>query len=141
MAQANNANRQTRKMNAAPDGAFQSWSQPSQNKNLAIVVRAPNRKRFTLVTKEGQVTEAGKYWYEQLHQVTAPTIYRYEQPLINDTHVETWDGRQIKVRQRNKDNTWTILKPGINYFKYNRSEFIINVPYLLTEKTEWSESC
>ena len=83
MAQANNANRQTRKMNAALDGAFQSGSQPSQNKNLAIVVRAPNRKRFTLVTKEGQVTEAGKYWYEQLHQVTAPTIYRYEQPLID----------------------------------------------------------
>jgi hypothetical protein len=141
MAQANNANRQTRKMNAALDGAFQSGGQPSQNKNLAIVVRAPNRKRFTLVTKEGQVTEAGKYWYEQLHQVTAPTIYRYEQPLIDNTDVETWDGRRIKVRQHNKkDNTWTILKPGINYFKYNRSEFLIEVPYVISEKNEWSES-
>ena len=134
MAQANNANRQTRKMNAALDGAFQSGNQPSQNKNLAIVVRAPNRKRFTLVTKEGQVTEAGKYWYEQLHQVSAPTIYRYEQRLINDTHVETWDGRRIKVRQHNKkDNTWTILKPGINYFKYNRSEFLIEAIMLMRE--------
>lgn len=129
-----------RRMIASLDGAFQFGSQPSQNKNLAIVIRTPNRKRYTLVTKEGQPTDAGRYWYEQLHQVAAPTIYRYEQPLINDTHVETWGGRQIRVRTKNRrDNTWTITASGRNYFKYNRSEFVVDVPYVLSEENELTD--
>jgi hypothetical protein len=124
------------RMIASLDGAFQSGSQPSQSRNLAIVLRTPNRKRHTLVTKEGQPTDAGRYWYEQLHQVAAPTIYRYEQPLIDDRYVETWDGRRIAVRSKNSDNTWTITAAGRNYFKYNRSEFIVDIPYVISKESE-----
>ena len=137
MAQANNNNpnnRRQRAMQASLDGAFQAGSQPSQLQNLNIVIRTPNRKRHTLVTKEGQVTEAGRYWYEQLNQVPAPTIYRYEQPLIEETHVRAWDGRQIRVRTKNRDNTWTITAAGRNYFRYNRTEFIVGVPVLMAEQ-------
>ena len=94
----------------------------------------PNRKNITLVTKDGKATDAGKYWYENLHNVPAPTLYRYKQPLIRDTHVKRFDGKEIAVRKWSKtDGDWIITAAGRDYFKYNRSEFVVDVPYVRGE--------
>ena len=68
MAQAFRANRRNRAMDESLSSTFNVGSQPVQQKNNAIVVPAQNRKRYTLVTKEGPATEAGKYWYNDLKQ-------------------------------------------------------------------------
>ena len=66
-----------------------------------------------------------------MNNVPAPTLYRYEQPLIRDTHVKRFDGREIQVRKWNKaEGNWTITPAGQDYFKYNRSEFVVDVPYV-----------
>ena len=131
MAQAIRGNRRSTAMEALLSRAFDVGSQPEQNRNNAIVVTAPNRKKFSLITKDGQVTAAGKYWYENLNNVPAPTLYRYEQPLINETHVKRFDGSDIKVRNWNKtEGNWAITAARRNYFKYNRSEFIVDIPYV-----------
>ena len=53
MAQAFRANRRNRAMNESLSSAFNIGSQPQQQRNNAIVVPAQNRKRYTLVTKDG----------------------------------------------------------------------------------------
>ena len=87
MAQAFRSNRRNQAINDSLSSAFDLGIQPGQKRNNAIVMTTPNRKHITLVTKDGKATDAGKYWYENLHNVPAPTLYRYEQPLIRDTHV------------------------------------------------------
>ena len=134
MAQAFRANRRNRAMNESLSSAFDIGSQLVQQRNTAIVVPTQDRKRYTLVTKDGTPTEAGKYWYENVHNVPAPTLYRYEQPLIRDTHVKRFDGKEIAVRKWSKtDGDWIITAAGRDYFKYNRSEFVVDVPYVRGE--------
>ena len=118
MAQAFRANRRNRAMNESLSSAFDIGSQPVQQKNNAIVVPAQNRKRYTLVTKDGTPTEAGKYWYNELNNVPVPTVYIYEQPLIWDTHVKRFDGSFVQVRKWIKaEGSWTITAAGQDYFK------------------------
>ena len=58
MAQASRSNRRGRSaMNALLSSAFDVGIQPAQNKNLAIVVKAQNGKKFNLVTQEGKATD------------------------------------------------------------------------------------
>ena len=75
MAQAFRANRRNRAMNESLSSAFNLGSQPQQQRNNAIVVPTQDRKRYTLVTKDGSPTEAGKYWYNELNNVPVPTVY------------------------------------------------------------------
>ena len=87
MAQAIRSNRHGRAaVNAPLSSAFEIGIQPEQNENLATAVTTRNRKKFPLATKEGQVTDAGRYLYEELHKVPVPTLYQYEQPLYG-THM------------------------------------------------------
>ena len=54
--------------------------------------------------------------------------------MIRDTHVKRFDGKEIAVRQWGKaDGDWTITAPGRDYFKYNRSEFVVDVPFVRGE--------
>ena len=134
MAQAFRGNRRNQAINDSLSSAFDLGIQPGQKRNNAIVLTTPNRKNITLVTKDGKATDAGKYWYENLHNVPAPTLYRYEQPLIRDTHVKRFDGKEIAVRKWSKtDGDWIITAAGRDYFKYNRSEFVVDVPYVRGE--------
>ena len=101
MAQAIRSNRRGRAaMNTSLSRAFEIGIQPEQNKNLAIVVTAQNRKKFPLITKEGKVTDAGRYWYEGLHKAPDPTLYQYEQPPMWDTHVQPFGSNIIQVRKK-----------------------------------------
>ena len=110
--------------------AFNAGTQPQRYRgsNLGIFVQIPSGRKITLVNKNGHVSPAGKIWYVDLHQVEVPKLYQYEQPLMHDMYVTAWDGSTHKVRQRNTDGTWTILKVGEPYFRYNQVEYIVDVP-------------
>ena len=63
-----------------------------------------------------------------------PTLYRYEQPLIRDTHVKIVGGKDTAIRTWGKtDGDWITTAAGRDYFKYNRSEFVVDVPYVRGE--------
>ena len=55
-------NRRGRTMNVSLSSAFDVGIQLDQNRNSAIFVTSPNRKKFTLVTKEGKTTDTGQCW-------------------------------------------------------------------------------
>ena len=115
--------------------AFQAGIQPVRYKsNLGIFIQIPSGRKFELVSKNGKVSAAGKIWYEELHQVDVPKLYQYEQPLINEVSVTAWDGSPVRVRKKNADGTWTILKAGEPYFRYNRNEYVVDIPYAMTEE-------
>ena len=59
MAQAFRANRRNRAMNESLSSAFNIGSQPQQLRNNAIAVPGQNRKRYTLVTKDGTANRGG----------------------------------------------------------------------------------
>ena len=99
MAQTFRGNRRSGAMNASLSSAFDVGIQPEHNRNNDIVVKAPTRKSFTLVTKEGNTTDAGQYWYEELLPIPVPTLFQYEQPLIWDTHVKWFDGQYLKSQE------------------------------------------
>ena len=114
--------------------AFQAGTQPSKNRtNLGISIIGPQGRKHPLVDGSGRATPAGKIWYEELNQVEVPKLYRYEQPLIDGVAIEAWDGTRIPVRKRNADGSFTILKDGEAYFKYNRSEYIVEMPYPMSK--------
>ena len=49
---------------------------------MKVVLRLPTNRFETLVSADGTVSDAGRYYYQQLG-VAEPTIFAYEQPLIN----------------------------------------------------------
>ena len=115
--------------------AFRFGTQPQRYKaHAGIFVQVHTGRKIELVSKHGRVSPAGKIWYEELHQIQPPKLYRYEQPLIDDEAVEAWDGTRIRVRRKNNDGTWTIFKAGEPYFRYNKSEYIVDVPYVMAAK-------
>ena len=140
MAQATRTRRPNTRANQMPlkdllAEAFRFGTQPQRYKaHAGIFVHVQTGRKIELVSKDGKVTPAGKIWYEELHQVEPPKLYRYEQPLIDDVAVKRWDGTEIRVRRRNADGTYTILKEGEAYFQYNKSEYIVNVPYVLAKE-------
>ena len=77
----------------------------------------------------GHVREAvsrPKGFYQQLG-IAAPTIFAYEQPLIDNKRVQAFDGSRKLVQRMTADG----LRPtpiGIEYFKYNRHSFRVEYP-------------
>ena len=62
------------------------------NKTTArVTLQLPTNRYETLVSPDGTVSDAGKYYYEQLG-IAAPSIFAYEQPLINNKWVNTFTG-------------------------------------------------
>jgi hypothetical protein len=96
----------------------------SQGRYLVV-----NGRRRKLIEASGKVTEAGRIYYEILG-IDPPRLYAYEQPLIDDKWVMGFSGREILVRRR-VNGAWTITKEGENYFRFNRDEFLLEVPYVV----------
>ena len=99
------------------------------------------KKPIVLVKGDGTVTKEGKYVYQQMG-VAAPTIYPYEQGLINGKWVKNFPGaasaKTLVVGRGGKPTA-----KGENYFKYNRDEYHAEFPVRLarpgkkqTEKNE-----
>ncbi len=101
--------------------------------SYAHIVRAPDGRRIPPMGVDNKPTKEGVVYYRLLG-VPPPTLYNYHQPLINDRWVEGYDGRRIKVRERNEDGSWRILAKGVGYFRYNRVEYLAQVPYVLARR-------
>ena len=95
----------------------------------AQFVRAPDGRQISLMGIDNKPTKEGAVFYRLLG-VEPPKLYDYHQPLINDRWVMSYDSQRIKVRERNDDGTWRITPKGVGYFRYNRVEYLANVPYL-----------
>ena len=95
-------------------------------------VRAQDGRQIRLQGPDNKLTPAGKaYW--RLRGMPAPSLYDYSQPLLNDAYVMAYDGSTIKVRQRNA-GSWRVTAKGEGYFRYNPTEYLANVPYLILKK-------
>ena len=94
-------------------------------------IRAPDGRQIRLQGPDNKLTPEGRaYW--QLRGIEAPSLYNYDQPLLNDTHVMAYDGSKIKVRDRTADG-WRITPKGLGYFRFNPTEYLANVPYIKAE--------
>lgn len=100
-------------------------------RNSGQYVRAEDGRRIPLIGSDNRSTAAGKRYFELLG-VPPPSLYNYDQPLHNDKWVIGNDGRKILVRKR-PHGEWEITPQGENYFKYNRSEYMPRVPYLVAK--------
>ena len=115
------------RMNAKIDAAIRNGNAAYLQKRTAkVMLRLPTNKFETLVSTDGTVSDAGRYYYEQLG-IAAPTIFAYEQPLLHGKWVKTFDGGKKQV-QRMGDDGWEPTAVGLQYFKYNRYSFRIEYP-------------
>ena len=72
------------------------------------------------------MTEEGKEYYDVLGEAY-PTIYPYEQGLINGKWVKGFDGKMHMV-SRFLGGEWVVTPKGANYFKYNQDEWRVEYP-------------
>jgi len=113
------------------EGSLSEELQDSINRNVPVkrykgdagqYIQAKNGRHIRLMHATNKATPAGKLYYEKLN-VEPPSLYDYDQPLLDDKWVVARDGSKILVRKRDKFGKWKILKTGEAYFKYNRSEY------------------
>ena len=80
------------RMNAKIDESIRMGRSATLNKTTArVTLQLPTNRYETLVSPDGTVSDAGKYYYEQLG-IAPPSIFAYEQPLINNRWVRTFNG-------------------------------------------------
>ena len=109
-------------------------TQPQRHRtSVAQFIRAEGGRKIALVGADSKPTLAGAFYYKELG-VEPPKRYAYEQPLLNDKWVVAFDGSRVKVRERMADGSWRITKAGMPYFKYNRTEYLPSIPYLVARE-------
>ena len=131
-AQARDRTRSSARSNRAMHAVLQSVidsNAPVQRRQTSTgqFVVAPSGRKITLIDASGKVTKAGNIYYEKLG-VEPPMLYDYDQPLINETHAIDRFGNEVRVRQRKADGTWKITAAGKAYFRFNRTEYLPNIP-------------
>ena len=121
----------TEAMDATLTGIIARGTLPQRYRtSVGQFIRAPEGRQIRLQGEDSRLTEAGKaYW--RLLGVPAPSLYTYDQPMLNDAYVRAYDGSVIKVRQRAADGSWRVTAKGEGYFRYNRTEYLVEVPYVI----------
>ena len=113
--------------------AIAQGTQPQRLRtSVAQFVRAADGRKISLIGADSKPTAAGVFYYKELG-VEPPKRYAYEQPLLNDKWVVAFDGSRVKVREKLADGSWRITKAGLSYFKYNRTEYLPSIPYLMAK--------
>ena len=108
-------------------------TQPQRHRtSVAQFIRAEGGRKIALIGADSRPTAAGLFYYKELG-IEPPKRFAYEQPLLNDKWVVAFDGSRVKVRERMADGSWRITKAGMPYFKYNRTEFLPSIPYLVAK--------
>ena len=80
------------RMNARIDESIRMGRPANLNKTTArVTLQLPTNRYETLVSPDGTVSDAGAYYYQQLG-IAPPSIFAYEQPLINNRWVKTFTG-------------------------------------------------
>ena len=89
------------------------------NKTMTVNLHLTSNRNVRLVGADGVVTAEGEEYYRVLG-VEFPSIYPYEQPLINEKWVLGFDGKKHMVR-RFVSGEWVVTPKGANYFKTTRT--------------------
>ena len=80
------------RMNAKIDESIRMGRSATLNNTAArVTLKLPTNSYETLVCPDGTVPDAGAYYYQQLG-IAPPSIFAYEQPLINNRWVKTFTG-------------------------------------------------
>jgi len=95
-------------------------------RSMAVTLSVPPDRNITLVKADGAPTREGAYYYGRLG-IAPPSIYPYEQPLINSKWVQGFDNKKHLVR-RWASNEWKVTAKGANYFRYNHDIYHVDVP-------------
>ncbi len=99
-----------------------------------VVLTVHNRRRpVTLVKADGIVTAEGRRYYE-LEGISPPSVYAYEQPLIHGKWVRNFDGGKTMVRRFNAQGHWVVTAKGRDYFKFNRTKVVVEIPAVLARR-------
>lgn len=92
-------------------------------------IRLADGRPVRLMTPDNKMTSAGTmYW--RLAGIPPPSLYNYDQPIYGDGWVRAYDGTPIKVSERMADGSRRITKKGEGYFRFNRAEYQVKVPYI-----------
>ena len=110
--------RAAERVNARLDQAVASGLRGMVQRSMAVTLSVPPGRNITLVKADGAPTREGTYYYGRLG-IAPPSIYPYEQPLINSKWVQGFDNKKHLVR-RWASNEWKVTAKGANYFRYNR---------------------
>ena len=115
------------------DAALQAGTAPKLDaRKMEVRLSLGPRRPVVLVKADGTVTKEGKHVYEKLG-VPAPSIYPYEQGLMNGKWVKNFTGaasaKTLVVGRGGKPTA-----KGENYFKYNRDEYHADFPVRLALK-------
>ena len=95
-------------------------------KLMTVNLRLTDKRTVKLVGADGVVTDEGREYYD-VRGEAYPSIYPYEQPLINGKWVKGFDGKLHMVR-RFLSGEWVVTPKGANYFKYNQDERRVSFP-------------
>ena len=85
---------------------MQAGARAQLQRGMALTLRLTTGRSVRLVSPDGVVTPEGDYYYQQLN-IPVPTIYTYEQPLINGKYVIGYDGKKHDVRTM-KTGAWEV---------------------------------
>ena len=112
------------------DAALEAGTVPKLDaRKMEVRLSLGPRKPVVLVKADGTVTNEGKFVYEKLG-VPAPSIYPYEQGLMNGKWVKNFPGaasaKTLVVGRGGRPTP-----KGENYFKYNRDEYHAEFPVRL----------
>ena len=97
------------------------------SRKMQVHLQLGARKRVLLVESDGTVTQEGRHVYRAMG-VPPPTIYPYEQPLINGKWVTNFPGAPTKNTLVGGRGNRPTAK-GEAYFKYNRDAYYAEFPY------------
>ena len=93
---------------------------------MTVNLHLTDNRKVKLVGADGVLTDEGKEYYN-VRGEAHPSIYPYEQPLINGKWVLGFDGTKHMVR-RFLGGEWVVTPKGANYFKHNQDEWRVQYP-------------
>ena len=96
------------------------------HKNMTMALRV-GRRNVKLVGGDGVPTREGTHYYGTLG-VTPPSVYPYEQGLVNGKWIVGFDGKKHLVQRMTSDGKWATTKKGLDYFRYNKDTYQVLFP-------------
>ncbi len=89
-------------------------------------------RKVKLQHPDGTLTNQGRTYYD-VAGTDPPLLYDYDQILVEDKFVNTYKGGKLLVRRWRRQlnegrGGWEVTKKGEEYFRYNRDEYVVDVP-------------
>ena len=90
------------RMNTNINAAINAGNVAQLQKSMNVTLRLPTNSSLKLVSADGTVSAEGRHYYNTIG-INPPTIFAYEQPLINNKWVNAFDGTKKMVQRMTTD--------------------------------------